>query len=147
MPTRIGEAERIGGSDRLPIWRIALSEEPTAEWRRRFLRLAHEGGIFHGPQIRVEAGTLVFEIEPSALRLACDKIDQWIAGTNGVPVAVPTANAILVVDDEHEVTRLARDMLQPVGWRAHVPCRITHRRGQPRVADGRRAPGASRHGA
>jgi CheY-like chemotaxis protein len=116
MPTRIGEAERIGGSDHLPIWRIALSEEPTAEWRRRFLRLAHEGNIFHGLPLRVEAMTLVFEIEHSALRLACEKIDQWLAAANGAALSVPSAHAILVVDDEHEVTRLARDMLQPVGY-------------------------------
>ena len=37
MPTRIGEPERIGGSDRLPTWRLQLSEDPSPEWRRRFL--------------------------------------------------------------------------------------------------------------
>ncbi len=116
MLTRVGEPQRIGGSDRLPTWRIVLSDEPSVEWRRRFMRCAHEGGIFYGPQIVVESAALVFDLERPALGLACKKIDQWIVQANGVPSPVPPVVTILVVDDDPHVGPLARDILEPLGY-------------------------------
>src|SRR6266849_8305537 len=83
MPNRVGEPQHIGGSDRLPTWGIALSEDPSPEWRRQFLRYAQASGIFSGAQLAVASRMVVFEIERSALALACEKIDQWIAQANG----------------------------------------------------------------
>src|SRR6266849_5542659 len=77
MPNRVGEAERVGGSERLTTWRIVLSEDPSPEWRRQFLRDAQASGIFSGAQMTIASTMLVFEIERSALALACEQIDQW----------------------------------------------------------------------
>jgi CheY-like chemotaxis protein len=121
MPRRLGEPQRFGGSEHLPAWRVSLSEEPTAEWRREFLRHALAGGIFQNGQISVEAGALVFELERSALPVTRDLLDQWIARANGEEVSgggpagedVPT---ILIVDDQPEVGPLAADILEPDGY-------------------------------
>jgi len=76
MPSRIGEPQRLGGNERLPAWRVDLSEDPSAEWRREFLRHALASGIFQNGQIAVEAGALVFELERSALSVTCDMLDS-----------------------------------------------------------------------
>ncbi len=126
MPNRVGEAERVGGSDRLPTWRIVLSEDPSPEWRRQFLRDAQASGIFSGAQMTVASAMLVFEIERSALALACEQIDQWIAQANGEAPSssaqsrtespVPRAPTILVVDDQPDIGPMARDILEPAGY-------------------------------
>ena len=121
MPRRIGEPQRQGGSERLPAWRVDLSEDPSAEWRREFLRHALASGIFQSGQIAVEAGALVFELERSALPLTCDMLDQWIARANGneVPEEPPAGaqvTTILIVDDQPEVGPLAEDILEPEGY-------------------------------
>jgi CheY-like chemotaxis protein len=123
MPTRIGEPQRVGGSDQIPIWFVCLSDDLHPEWRHHFLRAAHTSGLFHGIKARV-AG-IVFGIEPSALSLACEKIDRWIAHANNAtssstpePPAthsVPAAT-IMVVDDQAEIGRMARDILEPAGY-------------------------------
>src|SRR5229473_7758727 len=100
MPNRVGEPQHIGGSDRLPTWGIALSEDPSPEWRRQFLRYAQASGIFSGAQLTVASRMVVFEIERSALALACEKIDQWIAHANGELSAAPRVTTVLVVDDD-----------------------------------------------
>ena len=98
MPRRTGEPQRLGGSERLPAWRVSLSEEPTAEWRREFLRHALASGIFQKGQIAVEADALVFELERSALTVTCDMLDQWIArangGAEGGPPGVPATTIL-----------------------------------------------------
>jgi len=109
MLARVSEPQRIGGSDRLPTWRIVLSEDPSAEWRGRFLEQAHKAGIFYRAQITVESAALVFDLERPALRLACEKIDLWIAEANGAPSSAPRGLTILVVDAEgrrHAARRL-----------------------------------------
>ena len=127
MPRRLGEPQRLGGSERLPAWRVDLSEEPTAEWRREFLRHALASGIFQNGQIAVEAGALVFELERSALAVARDMLDQWIARANGevspdgaLPAETSLAGehvaTILIVDDQPEVGPLAADILEPEGY-------------------------------
>jgi len=121
MPRRIGEPQRFGGSERLPAWRVDLSEDPSAEWRREFLRHALASGIFQNGQIAVEAGALVFELERSALSVTCDMLDQWIARANGneVPEDAPAGaqvTTILIVDDQPEVGSLAEDILEPEGY-------------------------------
>jgi CheY-like chemotaxis protein len=126
MPNRVGEPQHIGGSERLPTWRIALSEDPGPEWRRQFLRDAQASGIFAGAQITVASRMVVFEIERSALALACEKIDQWIARANGEAPSsraqsrtespVPRARTILVVDDQPDIGPMARDILEPAGY-------------------------------
>ena len=121
MPRRIGEPQRFGGSERLPAWRVDLSEDPSAEWRREFLRHALASGIFQSGQIAVEAGALVFELERSALPVTCDMLDQWIARANGNEVpedapAEPQVTTILIVDDQPEVGPLAEDILEPEGY-------------------------------
>ncbi len=116
MPARVGEPQRIGGSDRLPTWRIVLSEDPSAEWRRRFLEQAHTGGIFSRAQIRVESAALIFDLEQPVVGLACEKIDQWIAEANRVPASAPRGLTILVVDDQPDIGPLARDILEPLGY-------------------------------
>src|SRR5712692_9410757 len=100
MLARASEPQRIGGSDRLPTWHIVLSEDPSAEWRRRFLEQAHRGGIFYRPQITVESAALVFDLERPVLGLACEKIDQLNAEANGAPSTSPRGITILVVDDQ-----------------------------------------------
>lgn len=119
MPSRVGEPQRIGGSDRLPAWRIALSEDPSAEWRREFLRHALASGIFPGGQIGVEASALIFEIEPSALAVTCELIDQWIGQANGDPspgAPEQDVTTILIVDDQPDIGPLALDILEPEGY-------------------------------
>jgi CheY-like chemotaxis protein len=116
MLARVNEPQRIGGSDRLPTWRVVLSEDPSAEWRRRFLEQAQKGGIFYRAQIRVESAALVFDLERPVLGLACEKIDQWIAEANGAPSSAPRGITILVVDDQPDIGPLARDILEPVGY-------------------------------
>ena len=121
MPRRTGEPQRLGGSERLPAWRASLSEEPTAEWRREFLRHALASGIFQKGQIAVEADALVFELERSALAVTCDMLDQWIDRANGEAVAEGGppgvhATTILIVDDQPEVGPLAEDILEPEGY-------------------------------
>jgi CheY-like chemotaxis protein len=74
----------------------------------------------------IVAASLVFEIERSALALACEKIDEWIAQTNGetpVPHAssprapsAPRPSTILVVDDQPDIGPMAQDILEPVGY-------------------------------
>ena len=69
---------------------------------------------------------VVFEIERSALALACEKIDQWIARANGEAPSsraqsrtespVPRARTILVVDDQPDIGPMARDILEPAGY-------------------------------
>src|SRR5712691_2067085 len=122
MPNRLGEPRRVGGSDAIPIWFIALSDDPRPEWRLQFLRAAHTSSIFPTGRISVEAAAIVFGIEPSALSLACEKIDTWIAQANDARSssiserpAVPAAT-IMVVDDQAEVGRVARDILEPAGY-------------------------------
>src|ERR1044071_25770 len=105
MPRRTGEPQRLGGSERLPAWRVSLSVEPTAEWRREFLRHALASGIFQKGQIAVEADALVFELERSALTVTCDMLDQWIArasGEAGAEGGPPGGHAttILIGDDQ-----------------------------------------------
>jgi CheY-like chemotaxis protein len=126
MPNRVGEPQHIGGSERLPTWRIDLSEDPSPEWRRQFLRDAQASGIFSGAQITVASRMVVFEIERSALTLACEKIDQWIARANGEAPSsraqsrtespVPRTRTILVVDDQSDIGPMARDILDPAGY-------------------------------
>jgi CheY-like chemotaxis protein len=121
MPRRTGEPQRLGGSERLPAWRVSLSEEPTAEWRREFLRLALTSGIFQNGQIAVEADALVFELEQSALGVTCDMLDQWIVRAHGKGVAEAGragehVATILIVDDQPDVGPLAEDILEPEGY-------------------------------
>jgi CheY-like chemotaxis protein len=119
MPTRIGEPERIGGSDRLPTWRVQLSEDPSPEWRRRFREAIHADGLFTGRRIAVEGATIVFEVERPSFALACEHIDQWIAKAGGEPAPSPPARAlptILVVDDDPEIGPLAEDILASEGY-------------------------------
>lgn len=126
MPNRVSEPQHIGGSERLPTWRIVLSEDPSPEWRRQFLRDAQASGIFSGVPLAVASRMVVFEIERSALALACEKIDQWIAEANGeAPSAsaqsrtespVPRTPTILVVDDQLDIGPMARDILEPAGY-------------------------------
>src|SRR5215831_4324327 len=119
MPTRIGEPERVGGSDRLPTWRLQLSEDPSPEWRRRFLEAIHADGLFIDRRIAVEGATIVFEVERPSFALACEHIDQWIAKAGGEPTFAPPALAlptILVVDDDPEIGPLAEDILESEGY-------------------------------
>jgi len=119
MPTRIGEPERIGGSDRLPTWRLQLSENPSPEWRRRFLEAIHVDGLFTDRRIAVEGATIVFEVERPSFALACEHIDQWIAKAGGEPAPAPPARAlptILIVDDDPEIGPLAEDILESEGY-------------------------------
>jgi len=121
MPLRIGEPQRLGGSERLPAWRVTLSEDPSTEWRREFLGQALASGIFQNGQIAVEAGALVFELERSALAVACEMVDQWIAHANGdqSPDGAPSGQhvtTILVVDDQPDVGPLAQDILEAEGY-------------------------------
>ena len=118
MTRRLGEPQRLGGSERLPAWRLDLSEEPTAEWRREFLRQALASGIFQNGQIAVEGGALVFELERSALAVTRDMVDQWIAQANGEEPSLAGENVatILIVDDQPEVGPLAADILEPEGY-------------------------------
>jgi CheY-like chemotaxis protein len=100
---------------------VSLSEEPTAEWRREFLRHALAGGIFQNGQISVEAGALVFELERSALAVTRDLLDQWIARANGDESseggpAEEEGTTILIVDDQPDVGPLAADILEPEGY-------------------------------
>jgi len=125
MPNRLGEPWQVSRSDEIPIWFIGLSDDPRPEWRLQFLCAAHTSGIFHDGRIKVEAAAILFEIEPSALSLACEKIDHWIAEANDAPssstperpaeLPVPAAT-IMVVDDQVEIGRLARDILEPAGY-------------------------------
>jgi CheY-like chemotaxis protein len=74
----------------------------------------------------VASAALVFEIERSALALACEKIDEWIALANGESTAsqapsptasgTPRAPTILVVDDQPDIGPMAQDMLEPAGY-------------------------------
>ena len=106
MPNRLGEPRQVGGSDEIPIWFIGLSDDPRPEWRLQFLRAAQTSGIFYTGRISVEAAAIVFGIEPSALSLACETIDTWIAqandarssSTSGRPAGL--AATIMVVDDQ-----------------------------------------------
>jgi CheY-like chemotaxis protein len=127
MPTRVGDPQQIGGRDRLAArWHVSLSEDPSPGWRRQFLKVAHASGLFYGDQMTVAAAALVFEIERSALALACEKIDEWIAQANGesglsnapspTESLAPHASTILVVDDQPDIGPMARDMLEPSGY-------------------------------
>jgi len=119
MPTRIGAPERIGGSDRLPTWRLQLSEDPSPEWRRRFLEAIHADGLFIDRRIAVEGATIVFEVERPSFALTCEHIDQWIAKARGEPTPPPPARAlptILIVDDDPEIGPLAEDILESEGY-------------------------------
>ncbi len=126
MPNRVSEPQHIGGSERLPTWRIALSEDPSPEWWQQFLRYAQASGIFSGVQLTVASRMMVFEIERSTLALACQKIDQWIAQANGEAPSsstqsctespVPRTPTILVVDDQPDIGAMARDILEPAGY-------------------------------
>jgi CheY-like chemotaxis protein len=119
MPTRIGEPQQIGGSDRLPTWRVKLSEDASPEWRRLFLEAIHADALFAGQRIAVEGATIVFEVERPSFALACEHIDQWIARANGEPApALPThaLPTILVVDDDPEIGPLAEDILETEGY-------------------------------
>jgi hypothetical protein len=89
MPSRIGEPQRVGGSDQIPTWLVGLSEDLHPEWRHHFLRAARASGLFHG--IKAGVAGIVFGIEPSALSLACEKIDDWIAQANRATSASATA--------------------------------------------------------
>jgi hypothetical protein len=80
----IGDPQPIGARDRLVgRWLVPLSEDPSPEWRRQFLEAAHASGLFYGDQMTVASAALLFEIERSALALACEKIDEWIVQANG----------------------------------------------------------------
>lgn len=126
MPKRVGEPQQIGGSERVPTWLITLSEEPSADWRRRFLQYAHAGGIFSGAQMKVETAGLVFALERSALRLACEHIDQWIVqandemsrltGQSRAQVPEPRSRTILVVDDDATIGPWVQAALEPLGY-------------------------------
>ena len=119
MPTRIGEPERIGGSDRLPTWRLQLSEDPSPEWRRRFLEAIRADGLFTDRRIAVEGATIVFEVERPSFALACEHIDQWIAKARGEPTSAlpaPALPTILIVDDDPEIGPLAEDILESEGY-------------------------------
>jgi CheY-like chemotaxis protein len=119
MPTRIGTPERIGGSDQLPTWRLPLSENPTSEWRRRFLEIVHADGLFSDRRIAVEGATIVFEVERASFALACEHIDRSIAKASGEPAPTAPAEAspsILVVDDDPEIGPLAADILETQGY-------------------------------
>jgi len=118
MPTRIGAPERIGGSDQLPTWRLPLSEDPTPEWRRRFLEVVHADGLFSGRRIAVEGATIIFEVERPSFALVCQHIDQSIAKATGEPAPAAPAQAspsILIVDDDPEIGPLAADILESQG--------------------------------
>jgi len=116
MLNRTSEPEQIGGSDRIPTWRVSLSKDPDAEWRRRFLKAAHASDIFYDARITVADAAIIFEIERPALALACERIDEWIVHANGEPSAAPRVTTVLVVDDDAEVGPLARDVLQSAGY-------------------------------
>jgi len=123
MPSRLGEPRRVGGSDQIPTWFIGLSDDLRREWRHHFLSAARASGLFHG--IRVGVAAIVFGIEPSALSFACEKIDHWIAQANGATASSATASpaqlsvpvaTIMVVDDQPEIGRVARDILESAGY-------------------------------
>jgi CheY-like chemotaxis protein len=124
--TRVGDPQQIGGPDRFASWRVALSEDPSPEWRRQFLLYAYGSGLFDQRQMRVASGALIFVIERSALALTCEKIDEWIAQANGETVASsvtpgidsrePDTPTILVVDDQPDIGPMARDILEPAGY-------------------------------
>jgi CheY-like chemotaxis protein len=123
MTSRVGEPRRGGGTDQLATWFVDLSDDVDPEWRRHFLGAAHASGLFQ--DINVGVSTIVFVIEVSALSLACEKIDDWIAAANDATSSsartpapqrsVPVAT-IMVVDDQAEVGRVARDILKPAGY-------------------------------
>jgi CheY-like chemotaxis protein len=123
MPNRIGEPRRGGGTDHLATWFVDLSDDVHPEWRRHFLRAGHASDVFHA--INVGVSTIVFVIELSALSFACDKIDDWIAAANDATSSSATTPApqrsvpvptIMVVDDQAEVGRVARDIFEPTGY-------------------------------
>ncbi len=126
MPNRVSEPQHIGGSERLPTWLISLSEDPSAEWRQRFFRCAQASGIFSGARLSAVSAAFVFEMERSALTLACEQIDEWIAQANGEAPSsrapsrtespVPRAPTILVVDDQPDIGPMARDILESAGY-------------------------------
>lgn len=126
MPTRVGDPQPIGSNDRLVGgWVVPLTEDPSPGWRRQFLQAAQASGLFYGDRMTVASATLVFEIERSALALACEKIDEWIGQANGEgPLSqphssgvspAPRASTVLVVDDQPEIGPMAQDMLEPAG--------------------------------
>lgn len=103
MPSRIGEPQRVGGSDQTPTWFVGMNDDLPAEWRYHFLRAARASGLFHG--IKAGVAGIVFGIEPSALLLACEKIDDLIAHGNRAtsasataPLAQPLVPTILRID-------------------------------------------------
>jgi CheY-like chemotaxis protein len=122
MPHRVGEPQRTGGSERLPTWRIPLTEEPSAQWRRELLGYALQSGIFSRGQIAVEVDALVFQVERSALPVALEQIDQWIGQANGDTSSRASDSSgsggpsILVVDDQSDIGPLAQDILEPEGY-------------------------------
>lgn len=128
MPRRVGDPQPLGPRDRhLGRWIVPLSEDPSPAWRRQFLQAAHASGLFYGDRMTVASAALVFEIERSALALACERMDEWIALANGEPpvpqvapspTASPTPRAptILVVDDQPDIGPIAQDMLEPAGY-------------------------------
>jgi CheY-like chemotaxis protein len=116
MLNRTSEPERIGGSDRIPTWRVSLSENPDAEWRRQFLQAADASDILFDARITVAGAAIIFDLERPALAFACERIDEWIVHANGEPLAAPHVTTVLVVDDDAEVGPLARDVLESVGY-------------------------------
>src|SRR5215470_3393096 len=124
MPLRVGDLERIGGGDSLPIWRLPLSEEPRREWRRQLLEWIRGDGLFADRRVSLEVCAIVFEMEGSAAVLALEKLDHWIARANGSTSPTPTGHVaprpseqtILVVDDQPDIGPLAEDILEPAGY-------------------------------
>src|SRR5262249_31614877 len=119
VPTRIGAPERIGGSDQLPTWRLPLSENPTPEWRRRFLQVVHADGLCSGPRTPVEARPSVLEAGRPSSALVFNHTNRSTARAPGdPPPAVPAqaSPSILVVDDDPEIGPLAMDILESQGY-------------------------------
>jgi len=116
MLNRTSEPERIGWGDRIPTWRVSLSENPDSEWRRQFLQAADASDILRDARITVAGAAIIFDIERPALALACERIDEWIVHANGEPSVAPLVTTVLVVDDDAEVGPLARDVLESVGY-------------------------------
>jgi CheY-like chemotaxis protein len=76
--------------------------------------------------MKVETAGLVFALERSALRLACEHIDQWIVqandemsrltGQSRARVPEPRSRTILVVDDDATIGPWVQGALEPLGY-------------------------------
>jgi CheY-like chemotaxis protein len=115
---KAGEPECLSGHEQGGTWRIPLGAEPDVEWRRRFLRIASADGLFADRKISVDCAALVFVPDGAPLSMIRPKIAHWIAQANNEPSDRPTqpgVATILVVDDQTDIGRLTKDMLEPAG--------------------------------